>query len=392
MPRPPLPVGTHGKITTYEVEPGKFRARCGYRHYDGKVYPVERYGTSRPHAERRLKEAIRDWRAPVAAGEFGPNSRFREIAMGWLAEYERDADRGFNSWGSVDTYKNRLTTIVLPDIGELRAHEIEASPVVLDRVCQTTRDRTSASTAKIVKSVIRNVCLFGVRAGAFETNPARDIGRIESKKARNRPARPRAMTADEVFDLLGKLDADEAAVAADLPDLVRLFLATGERTGEALAADWEDFDADAKQLTMSGNVIRATGRGKIINRGKTDNAVRPVPLADWCVRMLVNRHTALGCPVDGPIFPSSTGTIREASNVRNRAWNPFKKRAGYEWVTFRTFRKTVATLLDAAGLTARQIADILGHAHPSMTQDVYMGREAPSRDGANALHAALGQE
>ncbi|GAB3434337.1 hypothetical protein GCM10027436_11370 [Actinophytocola sediminis] len=69
-----------------------------------------------------------------------------------------------------------------------------------------------------------------------------------------------------------------------------------------------------------------------------------------------------------------------------------KKRAGYEWVTFRTFRKTVATLLDAAGLTARQIADILGHAHPSMTQDVYMGRGAPSRDGADALHAALGRE
>jgi integrase len=39
-------------------------------------------------------------------------------------------------------------------------------------------------------------------------------------------------------------------------------------------------------------------------------------------------------------------------------------------VTFHTFRKTVATLLDDAGLTARQVADILGHANPSMTQDV----------------------
>jgi integrase len=48
--------------------------------------------------------------------------------------------------------------------------------------------------------------------------------------------------------------------------------------------------------------------------------------------------------------------------------------AGYEWVTFHTFRKTVATLLDDAGLTARQVADILGHANPSMTQDVYFGR------------------
>lgn len=37
-------------------------------------------------------------------------------------------------------------------------------------------------------------------------------------------------------------------------------------------------------------------------------------------------------------------------------------------------RKTIATLLDEAGHTARQAADILGHAHPSMTQDVYLGR------------------
>ena len=37
------------------------------------------------------------------------------------------------------------------------------------------------------------------------------------------------------------------------------------------------------------------------------------------------------------------------------------------------YRKTVANCLDEAGLTARQIADHLGHAHPSVTQDFYMG-------------------
>jgi len=78
-------------------------------------------------------------------------------------------------------------------------------------------------------------------------------------------------------------------------------------------------------------------------------------------------------------------------HVRNRAWNPFKQRVGFDWVTFRTFRKTVATMLDDAGLTARQIADILGHAHPSMTQDVYMGRGAVSRHGADALDVTLGK-
>lgn len=113
--------------------------------------------------------------------------------------------------------------------------------------------------------------------------------------------------------------------------------------------DWNE-----AMTEMAGNVIRAKGRGKVLNRGKTENAVRDIPLPDWCVRMSLDRRERV-TDLDGPIFPSTTGTVREASNVRNRAWRPFVARAGYEWVTFRTFRKTVATLLDEAGLTARQI-------------------------------------
>jgi integrase len=37
-------------------------------------------------------------------------------------------------------------------------------------------------------------------------------------------------------------------------------------------------------------------------------------------------------------------------------------RAGFDWVTSHTFRKTVATWMDEAGMSARQIADHLGDA------------------------------
>lgn len=64
--------------------------------------------------------------------------------------------------------------------------------------------------------------------------------------------------------------------------------------------------------------------------------------------------------------------------------------AGYDWVTFRTFRRSVATILDEAGLTARQIADQLGHSKVSTTQDVYMARKVTSRKAADALEAVKG--
>ncbi len=55
------------------------------------------------------------------------------------------------------------------------------------------------------------------------------------------------------------------------------------------------------------------------------------------------------------------------------------------WITSHAFRRTTATILDQAGLSARQIADQLGHARPSLTQDVYMGRGAKNTGAAAAL-------
>lgn len=45
----------------------------------------------------------------------------------------------------------------------------------------------------------------------------------------------------------------------------------------------------------------------------------------------------------------------------------------------------VATRLDEAGLSAREIADYLGHEQVSMTQDVYMNRKSVGSSAADAL-------
>jgi len=80
--------------------------------------------------------------------------------------------------------------------------------------------------------------------------------------------------------------------------------------------------------------------------------------------------------VDGPTFVVSAAVLTSIP-----PWAPVLEdtgdlrrvfdRAGFDWVSSHTLRKTVATRLDDAGLTARQIADHLGHARPSLTQDVY---------------------
>jgi integrase len=55
-------------------------------------------------------------------------------------------------------------------------------------------------------------------------------------------------------------------------------------------------------------------------------------------------------------------------------------------VTSHYFRKTtVATLMDEAGLSARSAADQLGHAEPSLTADIYMGRKKRAPGAAEVL-------
>ena len=60
------------------------------------------------------------------------------------------------------------------------------------------------------------------------------------------------------------------------------------------------------------------------------------------------------------------------------------------WITSHNFRKTTATILDEAGQSARAIADQLGHARRSMTQDVYMGRGTTNPGAAEAIQRARG--
>jgi integrase len=57
--------------------------------------------------------------------------------------------------------------------------------------------------------------------------------------------------------------------------------------------------------------------------------------------------------------------------------------------TTHSFPKTVATLIDDEGLSARIGADHLGHSHASMTQDRYMSRGRIDTEVADLLDRAV---
>ena len=105
------------------------------------------------------------------------------------------------------------------------------------------------------------------------------------------------------------------------------------------------------------------------------------------------RLAARGIPTTSghPIFPSETGGLRDPSNVQHE-WQRVRDALGLpENVTFYSFRKAVATILDDAGISARITADVIQHADPAMTQRKYMARGRVHHIAAAALqHAVTG--
>ena len=91
--------------------------------------------------------------------------------------------------------------------------------------------------------------------------------------------------------------------------------------------------------------------------------------------------------LDGPVFTDSHGGWRDRSNV-GKSFRQVRSGTEFEWVKTHTYRKTVTTLLDRSGASARMIADQLGHSRVSMTQDVYLGRRASNSGNLAALEAS----
>ena len=110
-----------------------------------------------------------------------------------------------------------------------------------------------------------------------------------------------------------------------------------------------------------------------------ERTLRP-PL--WLVAILRERRGS--APDQSPVFPEVLGGYRDRNNIE-KDFRKVREGTPFDWVVPHTYRKTVATLLDAGGLSARTIADQLGHSRISMTQDVYMGRRAVDQAAASAL-------
>jgi integrase len=374
--RPPLPIGSWGAIYTEELAPGRWMARAQFRDADGITRTVKRHGTTESKAKTALRKALAERRDTALGEEISPDTKMAQIGELWLREFERLVEQGSRSPTSLDQYRQQWTKRIKKAVGELRAREFTVGRAhgFLTKVAAD-----SPSNAKTCRTVLSGICAYATPRGAMDTNPLRDAGRIEAKT--KRPTR--GLTAEEILDFHGKLMDSEIASRWSLPDLTTFMAATGCRIGEALAVSWDQVDFTAGTVELAHRMIRPKGQGLVrAENTKRASGDRVLGLPSWAITMLKRRKLA-ATPGCAPTFPDIFGGYRDPSNTR-RALRQVRESAGYEWLTSHAYRRGVATLLDSGGATARAVADQLGHAQVSMTQDKYMTRKA-SNEGAVAI-------
>ncbi|MCU1438876.1 MAG: hypothetical protein JWP66_1963 [Naasia sp.] len=367
MPRPPMVGGTWGRVA--RVKRGDtWVASARFRDFDGVTRQIERRGSTGRKAEDALVTHLRD-RSRIPGADMSGDSRIAELAEAWFLELQAQG----RSTNTLQLYRRALDRLIITAMGELRLRE--ASVPAVDRFLAKVGRTSGYSSAKVSKVVLTGMFALAVSHGATPANPARDSAAIVIP-------RREVQTVDvaEVAELRRRLRDWDAGrtrkrgdTTSDLADVIDMLLATGARTGEALALRWKDVNlaASPPRVDILGTLVDVAGEGlRIQTRPKTDTSRRELLLppfaADMLLRRRVNGHSEL-------VFPSSTGTIRSPHNFR-RQWREFRQHHGYpDWVTPKTFRKVVATLIrDSVDLQTASAQ--LGHSSSTVTAKHYAGR------------------
>ena len=177
----------------------------------------------------------------------------------------------------------------------------------------------------------------------------------------------------------------------------------GLREGELLALWWEDVYLEAVRPTI---LVRRTltrgedgrrwiaGASTKVGKGRRVRLTRQATstLKVHRKRQLEERLRLAGLWQDQDlVFPNETGSLLNASNLRNRSFKRIKTQAGVrEDLRLHDLRHTCATLLLSEGVNAKVVSEMLGHASITITLNIYSHALPDMQESAaDAMEAAL---
>jgi integrase len=349
-------------------------------------------------AAGRRKQAEQDARDLAVQHHLGA------LAVIAIEEAASEGDIGQNT---ADAYRSQLRRITESDFGRTPIEDIDINAIrtFLAQVAHSIGFGAAATT----RAVISRTYDYAIGKGIVKVNASREGGKLPKRPAFDPNAEivgldpTRSLSPWERLDLSRKLRADDRACRLDLRDLVMAGMAIGGRLGEVMAIRWTDVTITrtvvrggkknkikAVKLTatvrINATVTRVHGGGSQRTPTKTQASHRTIPVPQRTAALLARRARAAGLsPFNTagdlrPVFPSCGFTLdsratpmAERTKLRDRANTTHHLRAvfdtaGYDWLSFHTLRRTVATTLADNHIPIHKIKQRLGHSSVRTTE------------------------
>ncbi|MEV5834087.1 site-specific integrase [Nocardia sp. NPDC052112] len=360
---------------------------------------VNNYGPTKGKAEDNLREALKN--RDGGRGELiTRDTKLSELADLWLAE--KSLQEGVTEQ-SLDLYRSEIevsndiraskdTIKIKSALGGLRLWEATTSRI--DAHLKRIMLNGHREKARRQRVILSEMMSMAVRHDAIDQNPVREVADLPRKRQKPRAADLETLTElrEQLRSWLAGENIDGTPGYTSGPkrnprvlDVADVELGTGPRPGEALALRWSDVDLESTppRLTFSGTIIRIKGKGLIRQEWtKTDSGFRTVILPQFVVDTLERvKAEAVDNTLD-LVFPNRDGGIWDPHNF-NRLWRQARGEK-FAWVTPKTFRKTVASLI-ADQYSPQAAAQQLGHANTATTKRHYIDRPTEAPDFTTAL-------
>lgn len=325
---------------------------------------------------------MRKWIAELEAEPLGTDAAMATLFDEWLRHIEA---RG-RSPRTVDSNRRSVENVLNPAIGTIPVGKLTAKH--LDSLYdQLLAKPLSPSTVRRHHAVVSAALNQAVKWGWVDVNEATRATPPES--ARKALVLPKPEEIQQIVSALQDLNPVFGMAAF-------LAAATGARRGELCALRWQDYREGA--LDISASLYRLNGETGI--KGTKTGRERMVPIVGGAQVALAAWHQRcvdLAAEVDLELLPEAyilsswpDGSRPINPETLSSAFSRTAKQLGLSHVHLHSLRHFAATEMLAAGVSPKDAADVLGHANPTMTLNVYAHSTADRQRAAlEAINRAL---
>lgn len=184
------------------------------------------------------------------------------------------------------------------------------------------------------------------------SNPTDNV-LVPKPKEEYMPEKVLYLTSDEVYDLCGRMIANNEQ---KLADIVLLMFLTGARYGELACLTYDKIDFENKEILINTTYDFYT---KEITTTKTKKSTRKISVSDNILE-IINRQNK----VSEFIFPNSKGLpiLNAYINKRLKIYGNYHTHL---------FRHSHISFLAEKGIPLKAIMDRVGHSDPNTTLSIY---------------------